>query len=404
LSNREQMTVQELPRFRDPLALDAPIIPRDKWMFAPFNHWTFRHVREMTPTARVWRGPGPVLPLPTRLRQIDGLTFDLDGRQRRVCDFLAESFTSGFLVLHRGEIIFERYLHGFAQQDPHLAMSVSKSVLATVFGILIDRGLIDATALVTHYLPELAATAYRGATVQQVLDMMTGVCFDETYDQPASDVQKLDAVSGWKAIIDPTGPQTIRQFILTLTRQDRPHGQEFNYRSIETDVLGLILERVSGRSLAELISQELWAPMCAEEDGYITVDRAGFALGDGGFNATLRDFARFALLHLRGGKQGDRQIIPTAWIKDIRFGDHGGALSADRDGLQGGAYRNQFWIENPQRGTYLCLGIHGQYIYLDPENDFAMVKLSTWPDALDAGFFKEMLAATHAIRDFCINA
>lgn len=390
--------------FRDPLTPGAPIIPRAAWMFAPYIHWTFKHVREMTPTAKIWRGQGPVGALPAREQGLDDLEFDLAGQRRSIDDFLKDSFTSGFLVLFGGEIVMERYMSGLTPHGQHLAMSVSKSIVATVCGILVHRGLINPASLVTRYLPELDVTAYRGATVQQVLDMTTGVHFDETYDSPDSDIHRLDEVSGWKSLSRTDGPQTVWQFILTLARQDRPHGQAFNYRSIETDVLGLIMERVSGQSLAELISRELWAPMGAEEDAYITVDRAGLALADGGFNACLRDFGRFALLHLRGGRAQGRQIIPPEWLADIRFGNHGGRLDPDRDQLPNGAYRNQFWIEDMERGTYMCLGIHGQYIYLDPSNDFAVVKLSTWPDALDRSRFTELLAATRAIRDFCTGS
>ncbi|TXH35566.1 MAG: class C beta-lactamase-related serine hydrolase [Rhodospirillaceae bacterium] len=395
------MTADQSTTFRDPMKRGAPIIPRTGWMFAPYNRWTFQNVREMTPTAKIWRGPGPVAQLPERKQDLDGIEFDFAGRRRTVGDFLKGSFTSGFLVLSQGEIVMERYMNGFAPHGQHLAMSVSKSVTATVCGILVHRGLIDPAAPVTRYLPELDATAYRGATVQHVLDMMSGVHFDETYDSPDSDIQKLDEVSGWKPLSHPDGPQTIWQFILTLTKQDQPHGQVFNYRSIETDVLGLIMERASGRRLAELISEELWVPMGAGEDAYITVDRAGTALADGGFNAALRDFGRFALLHLRNGKANGRQIVPRDWIEDTRFGNHGGALDAEIYQLPNGTYRNQFWIEDATKGTYMCLGIHGQHIYLDPAADFAVVKLSTWPEALSMDYFKESLAAIHAIRNFC---
>ncbi len=399
MSASERSAFQE--PFRDPTRPGAPLIPASQWVFPPFNRWTFQHVREMTPTARIWRGPGPVTPLPERKRDLDGIAVDHAGRRRSLRDLLEESFTSGFLVLSKGEIVGEYYMNGLQPQDPHLAMSVSKSIVATVFGILVHRGVIDVAAPVTRYLPELEQTAYRGATVQQVLDMTSGVRFDETYSDAGSDIQKLDEVSGWKPLSDPGGPQSVWQFVRTLTRLNRPHGEAFDYRSIETDILGFVMERATGRSLADLIARELWAPMGAEEDAYITVDRAGFALADGGFNATLRDFARFALLQLRGGRIDGRQIVPAAWIEDIRFGAHGRPLGPDYGDLPNGAYRNQFWIEDAARGTYMCLGIHGQYIYLDPASDFAVVKLSTWPEALNADHFSALLAATHALRDFC---
>ncbi|NGN45204.1 serine hydrolase [Mesorhizobium sp. CGMCC 1.15528] len=395
------MNANSAPHPRDPLNPGAPILPRGEWDYPPHHRWTFQHIREMTATAQVWRGPGPVLSLPTQLQDIDGIEFEAGGRRRTVRDFLDESFTDGFLVLSCGKVIAERYMNGMKPHGQHLAMSVTKSIVATVAGILVDRGVIDLDTPVTKYLPELEATAYRGATVQQVLDMTTGVLFDESYTTPGSHMQKLDQACGWKPMTRPDWPQTMWQLILTLTEQERPHGELFRYRSIETDVLGLVMERASGLSLAELISSELWVPMGAEEDAYITVDHAGYALADGGFNATLRDYARFALLHLRGGKVNGRQIVPSAWIEATRNGNHALFQGVYREVLPRGAYHNQFWIEDPDRRAYMARGIFGQYIYIDPEADFAVVKLSTWPEFVSAERSIEALAAFHAIREHC---
>lgn len=395
------MNANSAPHPRDPLNRGSPILPRGEWDYPPHHRWTFQHIREMTATAQVWRGPGPVLPLPTQLEDIDGIEFEAGGRRRTVRDFLDESFTDGFLVLSRGTVIAERYMNGMKPHGQHLAMSVTKSIVATVAGILVDRGLIDLAAPVTKYLPELEATAYRGATVQQVLDMTTGVLFDESYTTPGSHMQKLDQACGWKPMTRPDWPQTMWQLILTLTDQERPHGELFRYRSIETDVLGLVMERATGLSLAELISSELWVPMGAEEDAYMTVDHAGYALADGGFNATLRDYARFALLHLRGGKASGRQIVPSAWIEATRYGNHDLFQGVYREVLPRGAYHNQFWIEDPNRRAYMARGIFGQYIYIDPEEDFAAVKMSTWPEFVSAERSIEALAAFHAIREHC---
>jgi CubicO group peptidase (beta-lactamase class C family) len=395
------MNASSAPNPRDPLNPGAPILPRGEWDYPPHHRWTFQHIREMTATAQIWRGPGPVLPLPTQIEDIDGIEFEAGVRRRTVRNFLDESFTDGFLVLSRGTVIAERYMNGMKPHGQHLAMSVTKSIVATVAGILVGRGMIDLDAPVTKYLPELETTAYRGATVQQVLDMTTGVLFDESYTTPGSHMQKLDQACGWKPMTRPDWPQTMWQLILTLTELERPHGELFRYRSIETDVLGLVMERASGLSLAELISRELWVPMGAEEDAYITVDHGGYALADGGFNATLRDYARFALLHLRGGKANGRQIVPAAWIEATRNGNHDLYQGVYRDVLPRGAYRNQFWIEDPDRRAYMARGIFGQYVYIDPEADFAAVKLSTWPEFVSAERSIEALAAIRAIRDHC---
>ena len=141
--------------WRDPKVPGTPIIPRADWDYPPYHRWTFQHVREMTATAQIWRGQGPVSPLPTRSVEIDHIEFEAAGRRRTIRDFLDNSFTDGFLVLSRGEIVAERYMNGMKPHGHHLAMSVTKSIVATVLGILVHRGLVETVAPVTKYLPEL---------------------------------------------------------------------------------------------------------------------------------------------------------------------------------------------------------------------------------------------------------
>lgn len=353
----------------------------------------------MVPTAQVWRGQGQPTDLPKAHQDFDHLRFELDGKASSVAAFLEEQYTDAILVVHRGKVMAERYFNGMTARTPHLSQSVAKSVVGTVAGILIDRGEVDQHAPLTHYLPELLATAYRGATVQHVLDMTSGVVFDETYTALDSHMARLDVASGWKDSGQANWPRTVWELILTLKKAECPHGQSFRYRSIETDVLSFVLQRASGLTLSELVSRELWSPMGAEEDAYFTVDPAGYALGDGGFNATLRDYARFALLHLGNGSIGGRQVVPSRWIEEIRFGKSNALGENYRQTLPNGRYHNQFWIEDQQRRAYMARGVFGQLIYIDPDNEFATVVLSSWPEFLSVERTRTTLAAVHAIRD-----
>ena len=253
-----------------------------------------------------------------------------------------------------------------------------------------------------YYLPELKQTGWNGATLQHVLDMTTGVQYNEDYTEPGSDMAKTDVACGWKLAPqdgDPSiiWPGSIWEQILTLGSKEVEHGSRFQYRSIETDVLAHVMQRVTGRSLAQLISEELWSKIGAENDGFFTVDSAGYALADGGFNASLRDFARFGLLHLNGGRAGGEQVIPEAWIDDIRSGPHGMFNDDGREILPDGRYRNQFWIEDAGRKTVLALGVFGQMIYISPEYNLVAVKLSTWPDFLDTRHEVNTVRAIRAI-------
>lgn len=373
-------------------------IPHAEWDRAPWNRYTFQHVREQVRTAQVRRSAAAHA---WRLapQDLSAIAFECDGRRTTIADFLDSSYTDGFCVVHRGAIVAEHYDNGMDERGTHLVQSVSKSVTGTVMGILAVRGEIKLDALVTHYLPELEATAYRGATIQQVLDMTSGVYWDEDYTAPDSHCAQMDVAAGWKTAGKPGWPTCMWEQVLTLTQSRGPHGHDFSYRSIETDVLGFVLERISGLRLAALVSRELWAPMGAADDGYFTVDPTGFACANGGFNATLRDLARFGWIYASGGEAQGRQLLPTAWIDRTHEGNPQLFGGAYREVLPRGAYRNQFWLEEAGRRVLLARGVFGQLIYMDPDAGFVAVKLSTWPEFVNPARTRTALAAVRAIRD-----
>jgi len=252
-------------------------------------------------------------------------------------------------------------------------------------------------------VPELAHCGYGDATLNQVLDMQTGVRFVEDYGLPHSDMTRIDIASGWRPPHPGEPVPTIRDVILTL-QKEWAHGEVFNYRSIETDVLAWILEREAGASLATLLSDRIWSRIGAERDGYFTVDRAGTALADGSFNATLRDFARFGLMMLEGGCVGDRQVVPKSWVDSCRGGEAAKFHPPYNATSPNGAYRRQWWVHDVERGDYMARGVFGQLIYIDPEADFLAVKLSTWPDYLIHSFTVDTLSAVKAIRQALTDA
>jgi CubicO group peptidase (beta-lactamase class C family) len=375
------------------------LIPQDDWDRAPWNRWTFQNVRQFVPTTEVWRGDGPIRELGRNHRDLSIVKFtDSDSTKTGLQHWIDSSYTDGLLVTHRGEVVFEQYHNNMNERSLHLSQSMSKSVVAAVAGILIGRGLIDASEQVTHYLPELTATAWRGARLQQVMDMTTGVKYVEDYEALDSDVAATDIACGWKRVKPGVNaPACIWDQILGLTESVREHGARFQYRSIETDVLAHCLERVTETPLAKLISRELWQPLGCEESANFTVDAAGYALACGGLSATLRDYARFGQLLLQRGKVGGRQLLPAAWIDDIHNADH--SLFGDPYTLAApnGGYRNQFWVEDVDRPGFMARGVFGQLIYVDQGQDMVVVKLSSWPEFTSVSRLKTALSAIHAI-------
>ena len=372
-------------------------VPKTEWDRAPWNRWSFQHIREILPTTDVWRGDHPVREFKRREKDLDALKVrNIAGEAGILLDLLEETYTDGFLVLHRGAIVYERYFGTMIPRTLHLSQSVAKSVVGMTAGILIDRGLLDPKQKVSHYLLELGATAWNNATLQQVLDMTTGVKFNEDYTDPHSDVAQLDVASNWKPVpseIDPglKWPAHVWEQILGLKQLKQPHGEQFEYRSIETDVLAFCMERVTGKRLAQIVSEEVWQKLGAEESACFTVDPAGYSIADGGFNATLRDYGRFGQMVLADGEN----IVPKAWIDETRMANHAKFTEPYTIVLPKGGYHNQFWVEEPSSRNLLCRGVFGQLIYIDFAHEMVVVKLSSWPEFVSP---KKMIATLAAVR------
>lgn len=374
----------------------ALVVPPADWDRPPWNRWSFLHVRELVPTVEVWKGAGPVRAFERDERDFDALDVtDSRGRPCTLLDHLDESYTDGFLVVKDGRIAYERYFNGMTERTLHLSQSMAKSVTGAVAAILIERGVLDVDALVTEYLPELEDTAWKGATLQHVLDMTTGVRFDETYENPNSDIGKVDYASGWKPLPadrEPgvPWPASMWDMILSLTELDAAHGESFEYRSIETDVLAFAMQRATGKRLADLVSEELWQKLGCEESACFTVDRTGYALADGGLNACLRDYGRFGQMILEGGAG----IVPAGWIEETRTGKYEQVYNASFPAC---SYRNQFWIEDRDSRNLMCRGVFGQLIHINFAERIVCVKLSTYPEFSNGPLGVATLNAVHAI-------
>jgi CubicO group peptidase (beta-lactamase class C family) len=374
------------------------------WQEPPHNRWAFQHVRELVPTARISRGSGLVRRLSYVPPGLDGRTaFSYEKQTVTLDQLLADSYTDGFIVLHRGRVIYERYFNGMEPDTPHLLMSVSKSVTAAVAGVLAGRAALDLQARVEAIVPELGQTSFAGATVQDLLDMRAGTKFNEDYADLDADVRTYERAYLWRPPVpgDRPGPADALEYFGTL-HNDGPHGGPFRYRSILTDVLAWVIERAAGERLSELIERELWQPMGAEFDADITVDAHGNPMADGGISATLRDIARFGQLYLRRGRAGRRQVLPAWWVDDTVRGAPDGPAAFTGAGPMpgyppGAHYRNCWWVREPSVPLFHASGINGQHVFVHRPAQLVVAKLSTWPVALSPEFAGQTFAAVHAI-------
>jgi CubicO group peptidase (beta-lactamase class C family) len=369
------------------------------WQHPASLRWSFRHMRELIPTHPIAAGDA-VRPLPVHQTDLGDIAVTLADGPSTVAQVIGMTFTDALLVLHDGVVVTEQYFEGMAPSTRHLVMSVSKSIVGCVAGVLVTGGHLNPLAAVTDYVPEVADSGYHGATVRDVLDMRTGVAFSEEYTSEDAEVRVMERSMGW-APRRPDDPCGAYAYLTTLAIGGA-HGGEFVYRSCDTDMLGWICERAAGQRMADLISTLIWQPMGAEADAEITCDAVGTAIHDGGISTTLRDLARFGQLLLDDGRAGHLQVVPTAWFADsyaptldVReaFAD-----THNEPMLPGGWYRNQFWFFQAQAGpVLLCLGIHGQLVFVDRATRTVVVKQSSWPDAQNPVYLAATLRACQAM-------
>ncbi|MDN5834567.1 MAG: beta-lactamase family protein [Brevibacterium sp.] len=364
---------------------------KDNWQDADNVRWSFQHIDQVLPTTSISRGAGPVAELPVALQDLGQVEVPKTefSAARSVRSVIETSDTDAWMVMHNGTVLTEEYFSTMAPETEHLLMSVSKSLVGTVAGVLVGAGDLDPNRLVTDYVPQLASSGYAGATVRHILDMRSGIRFSENYLDPKSEVRQIEEAIGWSETSSEGRPRGMYEFLTTLEAKSE-HGGVYEYRSCESDVLGWVCEKVAGESMQALMSRVLWSRIGAERDALIATDQYGVGMFDGGINTTLRDLARFGYLYAnRGVSLTGEQVAPTSWIGDTLTGDADSrqafADGPDDNRMPGGMYRNQFWFPFPDSHAFLALGIHGQMIYMNPGANFVGVKLSSWGLPQDAG-------------------
>lgn len=387
----------------NPLNIDLSAADKTNWDLGPYNRWTFRNIKEMTKVVSVAKGTGEISGFDLKLRDLDGVTFtNVQGETLSVKEQLEKSYTDAFLVLHKGMIIQEGYFDGMRSDSLHISQSVGKSIVGILMGIYIDRGLIDPAKTVAEYVPELKDGGYGNVTVRNVLDMRTGVDYEEDYDNPSKEYKYLEVACGWKDYGDTDVPETYKKLLQSI-QPNYPSGGNFKYRSLDTDVLGWICEKISGTSLAEAVSTEIWQKLGCEMEAEYTVDSEGTCMACGGYCASLRDYARFGQMVLNKGSFNGNRIVSEEWIKQSATGlteVFEPNYTEFKPFFENAAYSNQWWVLDAKKSIHTALGIHGQYIYIDHLKDIVIVKLSSWPKASEPDFeFDDLLMmgqiATH---------
>ncbi|WP_404925310.1 serine hydrolase domain-containing protein [Mesorhizobium sp. ORM16] len=366
------------------------------WRENPFNRWSFQNVGELVPSARVAALPVNQAPA----EDFGGLLDEkiaVASTPETVAAFLSRSHTDALTVMRGGRIVGDWFAPHMDFGARHIIFSISKSVTAIMAGILEGEGVFDPEAPVTAYIPEAGDSAYGEATVRHVLDMSVSLDFEEAYLDPESAFARYRRATLWNP---GGGTESLREFLLTLQRLAEPHGQTFRYRSPNSDLLGLLLERASGQRFADLMREKLWQPLGAASEASVAVDMEGTARTAGGISVTPRDLARVGEMMRQGGTANGRRIVPEAWVRDTTV--TGGSSEAWQRGAMlplfpKGRYRNKWYQTGHENGAYCGIGIHGQWLYVDPRTEVVIAKMSSQPEPVDDPLDLEIVAFFEAL-------
>ena len=337
------------------------------------SHWVYTHVSEVFPSAVVRRG-GAIVDLPVELKsEIGALKLkNADGSEQTLDQFVNNGAVDGCLVVHAGKIVYEKY-PTIQPDDLHIIMSVTKAVVLAALAILEDQGKIDLEKPVENFLPELKGSDWAGTRLRDLVDMRSGMEGSETsndaYRNPAHKQFQLEATLGWQLRTAPELPEAARSgdllaFLRTIKRE-RPAGEKWAYTSSNTAVIGEVVSRITGKSLADAISDLIWSKIGAAHNATLAENERGFPASHAGMSATLRDVARFGLLFTKNPPAGHSRVVSDAVIKRI-FAGYGDQRTADEHGRLPLTYQ---WDMISNKGELAKGGWAGQLLYINRDKD-----------------------------------
>ncbi|GAA0780189.1 serine hydrolase [Mucilaginibacter ginsenosidivorans] len=341
----------------------------------------FSHMKEVFFNSKIEQQGTPYV-FKSRLQPLPE-SFTYRNKSTNTDSFLTRRSTTALLVLKDDQISYEQYFLGTHSDDKRISWSMAKSFVSILFGMQVDAGKIDIEQTVDFYLPELAHSGYANVKVKHVLQMSSGVKWNEDYQDFYSDINKMGRILAIGGSLD--------HMTSELVNESAP-GKTFHYVSMDTHVIGMIVRRVSGKSLIELLQQNLWGQLGMEDDAYWLTDSQGVAFALGGLNMTTRDYARFGRLLLNNGAYNGQQIVSAQWIK--------AATTPQADYLQPQAdklgYGYQIWLPpEAEAGEFFCVGVYGQYIYINQKHQVVIVKNSA-----DLGFQDGLISKHETIAFF----
>jgi len=368
------------------------LVDKYSYMAQPYSYYYFHHMDRLAFRTDWARKGSDTYPLKEPTRQFS-LRYALRGGDYSLDDYFRRNFVTGFLVLHDDQIVLEKYFHEADQNSRFVSQSVGKSIVSILIGAAVSDGAIKSVDdPVVKYLPYLSNSGFRDVTVKNLLQMSSGVDYSEDYTDPKSGAALIGA-----ALL--TGDPTFKNFAASIGSTATKPGTRFNYQSVNTQVLGLLLEQVTGKPLNQYAQEKLWGKVGTQSDAFFyrakkQPDTCAFAC----FNATVRDYARVGLMMMRGGMLGNNRVLPPSWVHESTTPDADylqpkPAVSDGAPARQGYAY--QWWIPYGHEGAFNAEGIYGQSIYVNPTRRVVIVQTSAWPTPLGSPALDEENSLVH---------
>jgi CubicO group peptidase (beta-lactamase class C family) len=372
------------------------------WNQPPHNRHSFQHMSDLFATATIHTGSGQVRALESQPTDLSQIAYPVGGgRTEPLQHFLDTTFTDAFLVMRRGVILTEEYRNNMQADTPHLLNSVSKSFVGMAAGIAVDDGALDPNRLVSHYLPELGESAFRDTTVANALNMTSAVAYSEDYDSPLDDFWHEAAVVGWRPDLQTAdAPKSLLEYCQRRRQTEQQEGEHFHYRTVLTNLCAALIAKATATPFVDFLTQRLWQPLGPQADANVVIDATGAPYMGAGMSACAADLARFGEMLRHDGYYNDKQIIPESWVRQTRTGtpELQRLFAASDYGpmLPSGHYCNQVWAD-PGACEMLCIGIHGQTIYINQAKELVCVKLSSQPSPANLALYAATYRALRAL-------
>ena len=385
------------------------IVTKADWLTPENNTWSFQNTSAILSSVVISRGATVPSELSYSLVNLDTFSYKgfVDGKSTQVAypDYLAKSDTDAILILHNGEVVFERYYNGMQPQSRHMMMSVTKSLTGTVAAMLVQEGRLDRDKKVETYISDLAGTPAGAITVGQAMDMTSGLRYSEDYADPDADVWSyVRAVGLLAADADHTGPANIKEYLKQMESEVTP-GTRFEYVTPVTEIVAWLIRVAEKRSLAESFSDRLWSKIGAEHDALIAIENANKAVGGSGLQATARDLARLGQAILQRGTYNGHQILDPSVVEAIKTGGDREAFKsyASEGAMKGFSYRDQWWVTHNDHSAFTAMGVYGQLLYIDPTANVVIVKQSSQDAAVTEFADSNDFIAAHAVAKYLMG-